>query len=166
MNFTEESLSAAYMNLDRLKKMYRTVRALENGIASGLLDRVTAALDEDMNTSVALAAVLQFSPQHGTLQEFERALWLLGIGANESWLEEPARTVPDGTLEKLRAELSAEISFNAESAEEAIERIISIRAQARAAKDFAASDRLRDALARCGILVKDSKTGATWSVAP
>jgi len=36
------------------------------------------------------------------------------------------------------------------------------RAQARAAKDFAASDRLRDALALRGIMVKDGKAGQTW----
>ena len=36
------------------------------------------------------------------------------------------------------------------------------RAAARAAKDFAGSDRLRDALAAKGILVKDTKAGQTW----
>jgi len=30
-------------------------------------------------------------------------------------------------------------------------------------KDFAASDRLRDALAGMGVVVKDGKTGQTWS---
>ncbi len=38
------------------------------------------------------------------------------------------------------------------------------RAAARAAKDFAASDRLRDALAELGVDIKDTKDGQTWSL--
>ncbi len=44
-----------------------------------------------------------------------------------------------------------------------LQALLDERAQARAAKDFAASDRLRDALAAKGILVKDSKDGQRWS---
>ena len=43
------------------------------------------------------------------------------------------------------------------------EALLKQRADARAAKDFAASDRLRDALGALGILVKDTKQGQEWS---
>ena len=36
--------------------------------------------------------------------------------------------------------------------------------QARTAKDFAASDRLRDELAAMGVVVADTADGQTWSV--
>jgi cysteinyl-tRNA synthetase len=39
------------------------------------------------------------------------------------------------------------------------------RAAARAAKDYAASDRLRDELARRGVAVKDTPSGQEWSLA-
>jgi cysteinyl-tRNA synthetase len=39
------------------------------------------------------------------------------------------------------------------------------RAAVRAAKDFAASDRLRDELAGLGVLVKDTKDGQEWTLA-
>jgi cysteinyl-tRNA synthetase len=39
------------------------------------------------------------------------------------------------------------------------------RAAARAAKDFAASDRLRDDLASLGVAVMDTPTGQEWSPA-
>ncbi len=170
MNFTEESLAVAYQTLERLKKTFRAlgVSALPERIVAapgGLLERIEHALDDDMNTSVALAELLQWSPQAGPPQEFLRALWLLGIEPNDTWLTQPERALPSDLLERLRAEFAPEIAFNGASPKEAIERVIAVRAQARADKDFAASDRLRDALARCGIAIKDSKEGATWTVA-
>lgn len=48
----------------------------------------------------------------------------------------------------------------------AVEALIAARKEARAAKDWAASDRARDALAAMGVAVKDNKDGTTtWSVA-
>ena len=40
--------------------------------------------------------------------------------------------------------------------------IITMRAEAKAAKNFALSDRIRDQLAAVGITIKDTKEGATW----
>jgi cysteinyl-tRNA synthetase len=163
MNFTEESLAASYVTLDRLKKTYR--EASLGSQSTGLLERMEASLDEDMNTSVALAEVLQWDPRIGAREEFERALWLLGIVPSEDWLREVERTLPADFLERLRAQLGNELSLNGSSAEEAIAKVVEARSRARAAKDWAASDRLRDALASAGVAIKDSKDGTTWTVA-
>lgn len=40
--------------------------------------------------------------------------------------------------------------------------IIELRKDARARKDFAASDKIRDALAAIGVVLEDAKTGTTW----
>ncbi|MFO7613426.1 MAG: cysteine--tRNA ligase, partial [Bacteroidales bacterium] len=42
--------------------------------------------------------------------------------------------------------------------------IIDIRAEARAKKDFATSDQIRDKLLKINIQIKDGKEGATWEV--
>ncbi|MCJ2013406.1 cysteine--tRNA ligase [Methylobacterium sp. J-076] len=48
----------------------------------------------------------------------------------------------------------------------AVEALVAARKEARAAKDWAASDRARDALAAMGVAVKDNKDGTTtWTVA-
>ena len=44
----------------------------------------------------------------------------------------------------------------------AIDAMLAQRADARAAKDFAAADRIRDELADLGIIIEDTATGATW----
>ena len=43
--------------------------------------------------------------------------------------------------------------------------LIEARKQARAAKDFKESDRIRDELAAMGVVLKDSKDGTTWEIA-
>ena len=62
--------------------------------------------------------------------------------AREVGQSQPVASLPDGAQELLDA-----------------------RAEARAAKDFAASDRLRDELAALGVAVKDTKAGQEWSPA-
>jgi cysteinyl-tRNA synthetase len=57
-----------------------------------------------------------------------------------------------------------------ESAESAalaglVEARIAERAEARAAKDWARSDAIRDELAAVGVVVKDGANGATWTLA-
>jgi cysteinyl-tRNA synthetase len=46
-----------------------------------------------------------------------------------------------------------------------IQALIDSRAVARMAKDFAASDRIRDDLAAMGVVLKDTKDGTTWEIA-
>jgi cysteinyl-tRNA synthetase len=48
---------------------------------------------------------------------------------------------------------------------EEIESRIAARNAARKAKNFAESDRIRDELAKLGVVLKDSKDGTTWEVA-
>jgi cysteinyl-tRNA synthetase len=43
--------------------------------------------------------------------------------------------------------------------------LIATRTAARARKDFAESDRIRDELAAMGVVIKDSKDGTTWEIA-
>ena len=46
-----------------------------------------------------------------------------------------------------------------------VKALLAQRAEARTARDFATSDRIRDQLAAAGFVVQDSRDGATWSVA-
>ena len=171
MNFTDDSLADAITTLERVKKMYRRLARFSHEFPGRerqtLLPKIEAALDNDMNTSVALAELLQWNLVENAegAAEFDRALWLLGLRPDESWLKDAEFALPPDFIERLERELAGEVHLSAVSPEEAVARVIEARAQARAKKDFAASDRLRDALARCGITINDSKQGTTWSAA-
>lgn len=185
MNFTDESISAAGVVLDRLKKAYRSLRSLAGDAIgeprrTGLLGRIEDALDDDMNTAVALAEIVRFASTVETamhpvapadaLRDYQDVLTLLGIEPNVSWTKEPKVELLPGFIARLNAALrqaqgdTIGASFDVATAQEAIERVIALRKQARARKDWAASDRLRNALAACGIAIQDAKDGTTWSI--
>jgi cysteinyl-tRNA synthetase len=183
MNFTEESVAGATVVIDRLKKAYRALYVAPappdaEAAEDGLLSRVAVALDDDMNTSVALSNVLAFAsaaangdvpgggPKDRAFSEYVRALTLLGIEPGEAWRAEPAESaVPANFAERIRGALGEAVALDGATAEEAVERVVALRTAARERKDWAASDRLRDALADCGILIKDGKDGTTWTAA-
>jgi len=157
MNFTEESIAAASVALERLKKMYRS---LATGAPSGLAQRMEAALSDDMNTAVALSELLSYRGE--SREEFAYWLDILGLTPSRAWLEEAQRALPGDFAERLR---ERGVTVNGSTPEDAIEQVIAARTQARKEKNWAESDRLRDLLAQCGVALKDSKDGTTWTLA-
>ena len=177
-NFTEDSISGAAVALRQLKKAYRNLHARSPEVKTsleltGYVRRVESELDDDMNTAAALAAMLEFAGNADeiakragdgeTLYEYAYLLTLLGLEPNAAWLETARAALPDDFVERLGATLRER--FDGASAEEAVERVIAMRTDARKRRDWNASDRLRDALLECGVELKDSKEGTTWSVA-
>jgi cysteinyl-tRNA synthetase len=145
MNFTQESIGAAGVVLERLKKGYRAARARassDGAATSGLLERVAAALDDDVNTAVALAHVLQ--AEAPSAEELDRALAMLGVEPSPAWLEEP-RAYEDSA-----------------SVDDEIGALVAQRQQARERRDFATADRLREELAERGVELIDTAQGPKW----
>jgi cysteinyl-tRNA synthetase len=176
MNFTEDSLGAAALGLARIKAAYRKLTPTTDGepAESPELDaRMEAALDDDVNTAAALAVLYDVVNRSTPNRErLEYWLGVLGVAPNPSWLEEPSAQLAHDFIERLQqvlAEANIATAWRSDgnaTPEEAIEGVIGLRDEARRNKDWAASDRLRDVLQRCGVEVKDSKEGTTWSVAP
>jgi cysteinyl-tRNA synthetase len=57
---------------------------------------------------------------------------------------------------------AASATHDRELAGRAVQALVDLRADSRAAGDWAASDRLRDVLAGVGVEVRDSREGSTW----
>jgi cysteinyl-tRNA synthetase len=177
-NFTEESVGAAAVTLRQVKKAYRLLMAAGKPEptdlhATGYVQRVEAELDEDMNTSAALAVILDFASNAeataaragsaSTAYEFAYLLTLIGLAPDDRWLNEAPAELPSDLIDRLPSDLLALV--DGASRQTAVERIVVLRSQARSDKNWAESDRLRDVLATCGVVLKDSKDGTTWTAA-
>lgn len=169
MNFTEESIGSATALLRRLQADWRSRSesgALEvpaKNPGGALVAAVENALDNDLNTAAALAAVV--GDRDASAAELAYALTLLGLEPNGTWLAQAERELPADFTERLRASVAADLTLDGvRHPRDAIALVLERRNRARADKDWAASDRLRDALAGCGVVLKDSKDGTTWNI--
>ena len=159
LNFTFENLKGAETTVERLHDFRKRLREanLTDGInadlqekARGFLDDFERAMDDNLNTSVALAAL------HNLVRETNTAL------AHETVLTED-RSFILHTIDKFDQIFGI---FGAEANEEIlpteIENLIEERKEARRRRNFARSDEIRDLLADRGVVLEDTKDGVKW----
>jgi len=154
LNFTMDGLAAARSALLRLdewtNRLTEAAASVPAGEAPALegLEAFGAALDDDLNISAALAAV--FDVVRETNKRFDAA----SLSAAEA----------RGLLTWLATVQSVlRLEPESEAVPEVVLEILKRRAEARAAKDWTASDTLRDEIATHGWLVKDTKDGQKLS---
>ena len=147
-NFTWDALGGAERALDRWRSRMagwaRDPRAGQSPGCAGYEERFWAAVHDDLDTPRALAVLAELEGDETlppaarltSVQAFDRFLGL-----------------------DLAAQVGQRLPAGAEE-------LVAEREQARAARDFAAADRLRDRLAALGVEVTDTRTGTTWRLRP
>ena len=148
LEFSWEGLGAALTRLKRLVMAAAPVRDAEaaepaDRRLTDLLAKFDAAMSDDLNTAVAL-----------TLLEEAAAMKKIDAGQKRAALTAMDAVLGLDLLTIERADLRVRPK-TAAIGEEDIEAILTRRREARAAKDFAASDALRDELIAAGIEVMD-----------
>ncbi|MCO5128964.1 MAG: cysteine--tRNA ligase [Xanthobacteraceae bacterium] len=161
IDWTAKSLDEAH------KTLWRWYGDLD-GVAPApvMPDEVLAMLADDLNTSGAIA-VLHALHKGGRLAELRAALSFLGFGCEQRRLQRRPAAVATVEIEMTDAPIKVIVQPLSEAD---VAQRIAERAAARAARNFAESDRIRDELAAMGIVLKDGKDAdgkpvTTWEVA-
>lgn len=158
LNFTLEGLRGAESTVTRLndfKQRLAEAKTTEGAtpevaeIMSRARSGFEAALDDDLNTAEALAAVHDFVREVNTL---------LARGEIKS---EDQRALL-GLVERFDAVFNIFGEVKHELLDSEIQALIDERQAARKAKNFARSDEIRHLLAEQGILLEDTKDGVRW----
>ncbi len=149
LDWTRAGCEQAKQSLDRLYTALRALDGIEVGDAD-IPDALLAALEDDLNTPLALSVLHELAGEankasaDGDKSRVKGALHagggLLGLlhRAPEDWFKAGA----DNTGE--------------------IEALIEKRLQARADKNFALADQIRDDLAAQGVILEDGPGGTSW----
>jgi len=154
LDWSDETVESARRMLDRL---YGAVRGIEVPdalrAAAEPLPSVVEALEDDLNTPKAMAEFF------GLARELNKA-----TEAGERQRLAAVMFATGNLLGLLQQDPEAWFAVAADSAlsAEAINEMIEKRNAARAAKDFATADALRDELAAAGIQIEDGAGGTTW----
>jgi cysteinyl-tRNA synthetase len=157
LNYSDASLAAAGAAVERLDALVLALDSYreDRGDDSTLVEALDAArvafgdaLDDDLNVSEALAAVFELVRDVNRRIE-ARSMSTADAGRALALLRELDTVL--GVLDDAADELPADLRSMLEE-----------RAAARAARDWAASDRLRDELAGRGVAVEDTRDGQRW----
>ncbi len=120
---------------------------------------VVAALFDDLNTHEAIRYIDELAGTLRAIRSFDReppAEALATFKANANLL---------GFLHRTQSEYGESLKVGPEIDRAQIEKMLAERTAARAAKNWAESDRLRDQLSDLGVAIKDNKDGVTtWEL--
>lgn len=162
LNFTFDGLRSAQQSVERLRSFQRRLETepLKEGSderarvrAEKAKAEFTEAMDDDLNTAMALAAVFEYLRDANTAMDEN----LFGSGNVED-----AKSVL-AQFDAIFAVL--ETSTSGKIAAEVIESLIEERLQARRDREWAKADQIRDALKAKGVVLEDSREGTHWHYA-
>ena len=156
IDYSLDSLKEARSALDRFYQALDGVEMTEVEIASNsYTDRFFAAMDDDFNTPMAFAVLFEMASELNRLKgKDDRA-------ASQLAGQIKALGAVVGLLQQNPKDFLQQGSAGEISGEE-VEALIVERKEARATKDFARSDEIRDQLAAAGVILKDGPEGTTW----
>ena len=153
LNYSNVHLDDARSALKRLYTALTVVEPQEQAIdwSNPYAARFKAAMDEDFGTPEAVAVLFELAAEVNRSKSAQLAGLLKALGA---------------CLGLLQAEPQAFLQAGAAGVDAAaIEAHIAARAAAKAAKDWAEADRIRNVLLAQGIVLKDFASGTTWEAA-
>ena len=165
VNYTEENMRQADAALQRLYLALRDVEPAPAFEAGEATREFTSAMDDDFNTPGAIAALqtaaraLNVAKSAGDRQRARAlAAEMRALGGHLGILgHEPAAWL------SARSELGGSGGAGDPGPADAdIEKLVQARIEARRARNFAESDRIRDELAAAGVVLEDGPGGTTW----
>jgi cysteinyl-tRNA synthetase len=160
LNFTFDGLKAAATSIDRLRnyKLRLETAKLGDGTNEKLTERTAAAnkafeeaLDDDLNTAEALAAVFEYVRDTNTAMDAGEFLECNKPDAFE-FLDRF-----DSVFDVLKPSAST-----GGLSDEAVEALVAERNAAKKSRDFVRADQVRQDLAAQGIILEDTKEGVRW----
>jgi cysteinyl-tRNA synthetase len=188
LNFTFDGLKQAAVSVERLRNFRQrlTVGNFPSGsnpemqaLATETIHRMRAALDDDLNTAQAQAAIFEMvrsanstldagamkkgdaEPLLAALEKFDEIFAVLKDDDGPKMKQVFDWAPTEGREKDISSELRESVQAS-EFSDADIEKKIAEMEQARRARDFKASDAVRAELTAAGIVIENTKDGVRW----
>lgn len=164
VDFSNEALQAAEKGLSRLMDAYNHLQKLTASDAStvdvkDLRKKCYDALNDDLNSPIVISHLFDAARAINTVKDGKAT-----ISAEDlKELQEVFHIFVFDIL-GLRDEAASAAGDSYETFGKAIDLLLTIRQQAKANKDWATSDKIRNELTAMGFEIKDTKDGAEWKL--
>ncbi len=162
LNYTDGHLEDARQALNTLYTAVRTHGALATVARSTPVDwqhpvaaRFRAAMDEDFNTAEAVAQLFELAREFNRDGSMADGVLLFQLAGVLGFLERDPEAWFKGGSGRVAAAGDVD-------ADRAIDALVAARLEARKARNFVESDRIRDVLVAQGIVLEDGAGGTTW----
>ena len=159
INYSEQSLQQSTSVLERF---YNCLKGLDIVSAKSLTNSrfekaFCAAMDDDFNTPEAFSVLFEMVKEINKSKETDTGL-ANQLGALLVRLANLLGILQSTPEEFLRSNIAVEVD------EQEIDQLIAARKQARADKDWARADEIRDQLAAMKVVVEDGADGSGWRI--
>lgn len=166
VDFSNEALQGAEKALQRMTEGYKRLQGLKPSAESTidvetLKDKCYSAMDDDLNTPIVIANLFEACSIVNKVND--------GLAtATQADIDRLKELFDTFLIEILGIKIDA-ASQGAEGQtlkpyEDAVDLLLEMRSKAKAEKDWATSDMIRDRLSAIGFDVKDTKNGFEWSL--
>lgn len=168
VDFSDEALQAGEKGLDRL---IGGIKAIERVKVSPASDNATAeavaslrekcyeAMNDDMQTPVVISHLFEACKIVNTVIDHKASI----SASDKDELSATMRLFAYDIL-GLREEKADDGGLREEAFAKVMDMVLELRSKAKAEKDWATSDRIRNELAAAGFEIKDTKDGAVWKL--
>lgn len=163
LDFSNEALQAAEKGLGRLMAASRILSKVQPSKSSSvnvdeLRDKAFAALCDDLNSPIAIATLFDWVRIINSLVEGKEQITQPDLDELTSVFNSLMFDILGLTDEQSAGSKHAELTGKL------IELLLEMRMQAKANKDYAKSDQIRDQLTELGVKVRDRKDGFDWEI--
>jgi cysteinyl-tRNA synthetase len=161
VDFSNDALKAAEQGLGRLMKGVSLLEKLDYSDHSTveitpIIEKAYEAMSDDLNTPIVLSHLFEAVRMINSVHDGKA-----GISKEDLDLLKTFMKTFVFELLGLQSEETSQ-SGDQELLNGVVQLLLQQRQDAKVRKDFAASDNIRNQLAALGIMVKDTKEGATW----
>ena len=163
LDFSNEALQAAEKGMERLMKGTEVLNHLKPSEKSSvnvrtLADKCSEAMNDDLNYPVAIAHLFDGVRTINSVNDGHEFLSAKDIDFLKSFYNIWVFDILGLKNEQPGSQNNSAI------VKDLMETLISLRSEAKAAKDYKTADRIRERLNKIGITLKDTKNGVEWEI--